>query len=235
LSWEAAKISLSRGGSIDERERNDGFGSRSHLVQKFRFERVRDRHLAGGDLLWRRADEAELAMAETFGAVVVDGPNRRAEDAASHGTPPVDVATAAGGVERGASGIVSEVFKAGLIGSGFAKNAGFAIAGKAGTMLGEPGAGAEFEVCGERGICGAQSGHSLAEASGIESIDGEGAVAALRATDAAGEEVSGAAGGIGERGVDTLEKLGFADLDELAVARGKGHEGKDSGAGGGTE
>jgi hypothetical protein len=60
-------------------------------------------------------------------------------------------------------------------------------------------------------------------------------VAALRATDAAGEEIPGAVGSIGERGVDTLEKLGFADLHELGVARGKRHEGKDSGAGGRTE
>lgn len=96
-------------------------------------------------------------------------------------------------------------------------------------MLGEPGAGAKFEVCSERGICGAQGGHSLAEARGIEGVDGEGSVAALRATDAAGEEVPRASGGIGERGVDTLDKLGFADLHELGVARRKRHGAKDIG------
>ena len=52
-------------------------------------------------------------------------------------------------------------------------------------------------------------------------------MATLRAADAAGEEVPGAAGGIGERGVDSLDKLG--------VARGERHWGKDSGAGGETE
>lgn len=60
-------------------------------------------------------------------------------------------------------------------------------------------------------------------------------MAALRASDAAGEEVPGAAGGIGERGVNTLDKLGVADLDESGIAREKRHEGKDSGAAGETE
>jgi hypothetical protein len=46
-------------------------------------------------------------------------------------------------------------------------------------------------------------------------------VAALRATDAAGEEVPGAAGGIGQRDVD--------NVDELSVARGKRHGEKDNG------
>ncbi|MEI9970469.1 MAG: hypothetical protein WDM87_18345 [Terracidiphilus sp.] len=51
----------------------------------------------------------------------------------------------------------------------------------------------------------------------------------MSATDTAGQEVSGAAGGIGERGVNTLEKRRFADLNELGVARGKSHGEKDSG------
>jgi hypothetical protein len=204
--------------SPQQRERNDGLVFRSDLVEEFGFELARDGHLAGGDLIRSCADEAELAVAETLGAVFTCRANRRPEDAAGHGTPRVDVATAGGGVERGASGIVGKVFKTFLVGSRCAKNARLAIAGKVWAVIGEPGAGAELEVCGERWICGAQSGHSLAEARGIEGVDGEGAVAALCATDAAGEEVSGAAGGIGERGVDTLEKLG--------VARGKGHGGR---------
>ena len=155
--------SVDRGdGSFDECERNDGLVFRSDLIEEFGFERMRDRHLAGSDLLWRRSDEAEFAMAEAFGSVFTYRPNRRAEDAAGHGTPLVDAATAGRGVERGAGGFVGEVFKAGLIGGGCAERAGLGIAGKVRTMFGEPGARAEFDVHGERGICGAQSGHSFA-------------------------------------------------------------------------
>src|SRR5579863_1420682 len=48
-------------------------------------------------------------------------------------------------------------------------------------------------------------------------------MAALRASDAAGEEVAGLVGGTGERGVNTLQKLRFADLYELGIARRKSH------------
>ena len=98
-----------------------------------------------------------------------------------------------------------------------------AIAGKIGAVLGEPGAGAAFDFGGKRRLRGAERGHAGAEARGVERVDGEGAVAALRATDAAGKKVSGAAGGIGERGID--------DLHEFGVARGKGHEGQHTACG----
>jgi hypothetical protein len=166
-------------------------------------------------------------MAEAFGSVFTYRPNGRAENAAGHGTPLVDAATAGRGVERGAGGFVGEVFKAGLIGGRSAERAGLGITGKIWAVLGEPRPGAKLEVRSERRICGAQSGHSFAEARRIEGVDGEGAVAALRATDATDEKVSGAAGGIGKRCVD--------DLDELGIAREKRHEGKDSGAAGETE
>jgi hypothetical protein len=59
-------------------------------------------------------------------------------------------------------------------------------------------------------------------------------VAALRATDAAGEEISGAAGGIDQRGVDDPDELGVSDLHEPGVARGYRHGGKHRRLGGGA-
>jgi aspartate-semialdehyde dehydrogenase len=56
----------------------------------------------------------------------------------------------------------------------------------------------------------------------------------LRATDAAREEVSGATGGVGERRVNTLEELRFADLHELGIALGKRHGGRIIRRGGDT-
>jgi hypothetical protein len=53
-------------------------------------------------------------------------------------------------------------------------------------------------------------------------------MAALRTAEAASEEVSGTARGIGQRSVNTLEKPRFADLDELGVARWKRHRTKDN-------
>jgi hypothetical protein len=162
-------------------------------------------------------------VAEAFGAVFARCPNGRAEDAAGHRAPLVDVASASHGVERGAGGVVGKVFKAGLIGDRSAERSGLAIAGKLRTMFGKPGADTDLDCSGKRGVFVAQGSHAETEARGVESVDGEGAVAALRTTDAAGEEIPGAARGIGERGVNTLEKPGFADLHELGVARRKGH------------
>ena len=64
----------------------------------------------------------------------------------------VNIAAAGGGVERGAGGVVGEVFEAGLIGFGCAERAGLGIAGEAGAMLGEPGAGAALDFGSERGV-----------------------------------------------------------------------------------
>lgn len=209
-----------------QRKGDDGFDWRAFLraascrdlIEQLRFERVRDWHLAGADLLRSGADKAELAVAEAFGAVFVYRADRRAEDAASHGTPLVDVATAGRGVKRGAGSVVGKVFKEGLVGFRRAERAGPEIAGKGRTVLSQPDAGAVLDCGGQRGVCDPKIGHAFAEARGIEGVDGEGSMAALRATDAAGEEVSGAASGIGDRGVD--------NLDQLRVARGKRHGGR---------
>lgn len=91
-------------------------------------------------------------------------------------------------------------------------------------MLGEPCVCTELDDGGKSGIGRAKCMHSGAEARGVEGVDGKGPVAALRAADAAGEEGSGAAGGIGERSVN--------DPDKLGIARGKFHEDKDSERGG---
>jgi hypothetical protein len=74
-----------------------------------------------------------------------------------------------------------------------------------------------------------QSDHPFTKTRGVKSVDGESSVTALRTANAAGKKVLGAAGSIGEHGVNTLEKPRFADVDELGVARGKGHGEKHSG------
>ena len=45
-----------------QRKGDHGFCWRADFVEQFGFEIVRDGHFAGGDLRWRGADEAELAM-----------------------------------------------------------------------------------------------------------------------------------------------------------------------------
>lgn len=163
-------------------------------------------------------------MTQTFGPAGAGGADGRTKDAAGHGTPLVDIAAARGGVECGTWGIVGEVLESGLIGDGCAERARIGVAGKVRAMLGEPVAGTALDGGGESWLRGAQSGHAGGEARGVEGIDGEGAVAALGATDAAGKECSGAEGRIGEHGVD--------DLDEFGIARWKRHGGKDTGEGG---
>ena len=56
--------------------------------------------------------------------------------------------------------------------------------------------------------------HSSAESRGVESVDGESSVAALRAADAAGKQGSGTAGGIGERGIDDLHEVRIVGAGE---------------------
>ncbi|MGB9289009.1 MAG: hypothetical protein WCC31_09930, partial [Terracidiphilus sp.] len=73
-----------------------------------------------------------------------------------------------------------------------------------------------------------QRSHSGAETGCVERVDGEGSVAALSASDAAGEKTAGSVRGIGEGCVNYLNKPCVADLDELARARGEWHEGKDN-------
>ena len=141
--------------------------------------------------------------------------NGRAEDAAGHGTPPVTSQRPVAGSSAGAGGIVGEIFELSLFGGGD-EHARLGIARKAGPMLGEPKAGTLVDFGCERGICGSKRRHSFTETRRVEGVDGERSMAALRATDAAGEEVPGAAGGTGERGVDNLHELGIA----------KGHQGK---------
>src|ERR1700722_10016025 len=102
--------------SRQQRESDYGFVLRLDLFKQFCFELMRDWHLAGGELFWSRFDEAKLAVTKALVAVFVHGSNRRRKDAADHRTPRVNVAAAGRGVECGASGVVGEIFKAGLIG-----------------------------------------------------------------------------------------------------------------------
>ena len=179
-------------------------------MKQLRFKIVRDRHFALGNLLGCSTDEAQLAMAQAFSAIFACRANRRAKDAAGHGPPCVHIAAAGCGVECRAGGIVGEVFEAGVIFGRVAESAGVLIAGKIRTVFGEPGAGAVGDFGSERGICDAQLGHPGAQARGIKRVNGKGSVTALRAPDAAGQERSGAAGCLGERGIQNLHKLDIA-------------------------
>jgi len=204
-----------------QRKGDHGFCWRADFVEQFRLEIVRDGHFAGGHLFRSSTDEAQLAMAKAFGAVFASGAHRRAEYAASHGPPRLHIAATGCGVERRTCGIVGEVFEAGLVSRGTAKRAGVSIAGKIRAVLREPGAGAALDLGREHGICGAQLGHSGAEARGVKRVDGEGSMAALRAADTAGKERSGTASGLGKRSIHDLHKLG--------IARRKVHKRKHSG------
>jgi hypothetical protein len=83
----------------------------------------------------RCADEAKLAVTEAFGATIVCATHGRAENAASHRPPRVHIAATGRGIERGASGIVSEVFEAGLIFGRTAERARNSITGKIWTIF----------------------------------------------------------------------------------------------------
>ena len=123
--------------------------------------------------------------------------NGRAEDAAGHGTPLVNVAKAGGGVERGTGCFIGVVFEAVTICLGVAETACLWIARKVSAVLADPCLGAAFKGGGEIWVFGAQSFHASGEALGIEFVDGKGSMAALRAAGAADEPGACAACRIG--------------------------------------
>jgi len=169
-----------------------------------------------------RICEAKLAVAE--GAGVRDlglDANGWAEDAAGHGAPLVDIATAGGGVERGTRGGVGIELEAGALCVGFSETTGLRIAGKAGAMVIEPDAGSSLKVGSQIWIFIPQRFDAGGKALGVKLVDGEGSVTALRTARAADEHGACTAGGVGESDVD--------DLHEFAVAGGQGHPGKNTG------
>ena len=95
------------------------------------------------------------------------------------------------------------------------------IAGKAGAVLADPCFGAAFKAGGEIWVLGAQCSYTGSETLGIELVDGECAVAALRAAGAADEPGACAMGRIGQGCVHNLH--------EFVVAEGQAHAGKDNG------
>jgi hypothetical protein len=80
---------------------------------------------------------------------------------------------------------------------------------------------AAFDFGGECWVGDAHCLHALLEAQCVERVDGEGSMAALRASKVADEPWAGAPGCVSEGGVD--------DLDELGILRGQAHDGKDTG------
>jgi hypothetical protein len=162
-------------------------------------------NFTGCDLLLGGAVEAELADAETAFDL-----ERRAEEAAGHGTGSIEVAEAGGGVESWAGLVVGKVIEE--RGAGVVDDAGIRVAGKLRGEAGDGLFGAGANGCGASRIGRCERGESIAEAGGIEGRDGEDADAALGATGSALQPGAGAAGGIGDGGVD--------DLNELRVAGG---------------
>jgi len=163
---------------------------------------------AGGDLFGCCAVETEVADAEA-----VFCPQRRAEDAAGHGAGGVEVAESGGGIEGGAGFVVGEVLE--VSGAIFVEKAGARVAGKIGSEASDGLPGTLAEGRGVFGIGRIESGESVAQADGVKLGDGEDADAALGASWRALEPGAGAAGGVGDGGVD--------DLDELRVAGGERH------------
>ena len=115
--------------SAEQGEGDDGLTLRLNFVEKLLLEVVGDRHLAGGDFGGGCAGEAQFAVTEG-GGIAGFGvhANRRAEDAAGHGAPFIDIAETGGRVERGTWRLVGIVLKAGAVRIGFAETASFRIA-----------------------------------------------------------------------------------------------------------
>jgi hypothetical protein len=194
----------------------------AEVGEELRFQFVRDRHLAGGYFGLGCTCEAELTVAEGgSGTGLSFHANGRPEDAAGQGAKCVDVATAGGGVEGWTGGFVGKVFELLVLGFGLAEEAGFGIAGKIGCMFGDPGTGATLDFGCKCGVGDAQRLHPFLETQGVEGVDGEGAVTALRAAEMADKPWAGTPGRVKESGVD--------DLHELGILRGQAHEGKDTG------
>ncbi len=212
--WRRGRAGSGLGGEWAARLAGD-FGKERGL------ELLGDGHFAGGDLGASGAGETELAVAHGFFSAGTGGADGRTEDAAGHGPPGIDVATASDGVEGRTGSVVGEVVEAGAVGGGGPEATGGEIAGESGSMLVEPGASAVFEGLRRGGSGRAQGVHAGVEAGRVERVDGEGAVTALGAAGAANEPGAGPVRRVGQSGVD--------DLDEFGVARRKMHKGKDSG------
>ena len=201
----------------EQGESDDGLAVVADLCEQTGLRSMRDGHFGGCDFLLSGGGEAKLAIAEGFLAAGADGADGGTEDAAGHGTPGVDAAAAGGWIERGTGRFVGEILEAVAVAVCCAQHAGGRVAGKCGAVLGNPGAGAGLDGAGGLRVCKKERFHARAEAPCVEGIDGESAVAALGAADAAGEVRPGAMRGGGEVGVD--------DLDELEIAGRQRHEG----------
>ena len=219
----AMKLRRAWGGrSLLECEGYHGFLGVVEFGQDFGFEVMRDGHLACFYNGLLGADEAELAMAERGrgGGLACVHADRRAEDAAGHGAPGVNIAATCGRVKRGAGGFVGESLEAILVLICLAEAAGGKVAGKLGAILCDPGLGAALDVGGQCRGGDAQGVHSGAQSCCIEGVDGEGAVAARRAAGAAHQPGAGTLRGRGQGGIDNLH--------QFRVARGQSHGAKDT-------
>jgi hypothetical protein len=160
--------------------------------------------LAGGDLVRSGAVETKFANAEA--AIDAEG---RAEDAAGHGTGGIEVAEASGGIESGTWLVVGKVLE--LFGAGFVEETGERVPGKIGGETRDGCCGTAADSCGARRIGGGERGKSFAETGSIELRNGKDSNAALVATRSAEQPGAGAASGVGDSGIDDLDKLRVSD------------------------
>jgi hypothetical protein len=168
-------------------------------------------NFAGCDLFLGCAVEAELADAEAGIACIILSTKRRTEDAAGHGAGGIEVAESGGGIENGAGLVVGEVFELRVV-----DEAGVRVAGKKRSETSGRFTGALADGRGAVGIDGIEGGEAFAETGGVQLGDGKDADAALRASGSAEEEGAGAAGGIGNGGVDDVDELGVAGGEHRA-------------------
>jgi hypothetical protein len=128
---------------------------------------------------------------------------------------------AADGVKSGTGRLIGVVFEAGAFGLGVSEAACSGIAGEGGAVFVEPDARTALNLRGEDGLLAAQCLHASGDSAGIELVDGEGAVTALRTPRAADKPRASAVCGVG--------KCGVHNLHEFLIAIGKRHAGKDIG------
>jgi len=190
-----------------ESEGHEGLAAITQFFDDRILEFVWEGHFAGGDFGFGGAVKAKLAVAEGIAFTHAD---RRPEDAAGHGPPGVDIAQARAGIERRARGVIGEALKEPNLFVRLSQCAGREVAGKIGPILFEPGVGTVLDLPGKGGVVGSQIVHAFLEAHCIERVDGEGAMAALRAAGAAEEPGSGARRGIDESSVHDLKQLGIS-------------------------
>ncbi len=128
---------------------------------------------------------------------------RRPEGAAHHGTKFVEFTGPGRGVEHGTGLVVGKLIPAFAIFVvvGFIEQAGGGVAGVFGGKAGDGVQSAFADAGGAVGVVLFGLRETVAQAEGVELIDGEDAVATMRAAGTAGQPFAAALHGVGEGGI----------------------------------